>query len=365
MTIDPSHSLSARLRLIGTGHDREYIVENLSMLVASGMPITESLDSIETETRSKQMRALVQKMRRDIESGAPLWRALADAGIFPQHAISLLKIGEESGRLAENLRVVSEQQRKDRIFRSRIRSAMMYPVFVLSLTVVVGVGIAWFILPRLATVFLHLKVKLPLITKILIATGTFLGTYGGIVVPLIIIAFSAFVYFLFYYPRTKIAGEHILFAIPGVNRLIIETELARFGYVFGTLLDAGLSVTGALVALAEAASFFRFKAFYEHLASSINDGNTFQQSFASYTSTHRVLPRPVQQLIVSGERSGNLSAALLLISKNYEDKSETTTKDVSVILEPILLVIVWLGVVAVALAVILPIYSLVGGLQTS
>ena len=103
--------------------------------------------------------------------------------MFSAFYVNMVKSGEESGKLIENLKVVSLEQEKDRVFKSRLRSAMMYPVFVLSLTAVVGIGIAWFILPKLATVFSQLKIKLPLITKILIGAGTFLGEHGRVVVP--------------------------------------------------------------------------------------------------------------------------------------------------------------------------------------
>jgi len=329
------------------------------------MTILEALDGIAAEVHSRHIRHKVAEIRENIESGYPLWRALEATHLFPMHAVSLIKIGEESGRLSENLRIVSLQQKKERVFRSRIRSAMMYPVFVLGLTLIIGVGIAWFILPKLATVFSQLKIKLPLITKVLIGTGTFLGEYGAIAVPLFLVALGVLVYMLFYFPPTKKAGQSMLFALPGVRRLILETELSRFGYLLGTLLGAGLPVTQALASLTEATSFPHYRRFYEYLTKSIEEGNSFEKSFHAYKGLRRLIPMPVQQLIISSERSGSLSNALVDISKSYEEKSETTTKDLTIILEPILLVIVWLGVVAVALAVILPIYSLVGGLQVS
>ncbi|HAZ17128.1 MAG: hypothetical protein A3H59_01890 [Candidatus Jacksonbacteria bacterium RIFCSPLOWO2_02_FULL_43_9] len=355
---------TSRIATFGLRSDRDYCIENLSMLVSSGMTILDAFDAVSADLRSRRMKWIVSVMKEGIESGSPLWRVLDSARLFPEHTISLVRIGEESGKLSENLRVISLQQAKERVFRSKIQSAMMYPMFVLLLTVVIGIGIAWFVLPKLAIVFSQLHVQLPLITKILIQGGKFLNERGVVVVPIIIASFVFFLCVFFYFPKTKRIGQSLLFSVPGIKRLIQEVEIARFGYLLGTLLQAGVIITQSISSLSQATAFPRYKKFYEYLERSIEDGNSFQKSFAQYRAVNRLIPTPIQQLIVTAERSGNLSETLLSVSETFEGKTETTTKNLTVILEPILLVIVWLGVVAVALAVILPIYGLIGGFKT-
>lgn len=339
---------------------REYLLENLSLLVSSGLPILVALDSIYAEVRSKEMKAIISRMKGEIEEGASLSTTLEHTRLFPEHVISLIRIGEESGRLIENLKVVRSQQEKERIFRGKIRSAMLYPVFVLSLTVIVGIGISWFILPKLAVVFSQLHIKLPALTKVLIAFGNFLGEWGFIVMPASLILASVLIYFLFFFAKTRWIGQGILYTTPGVRQLIREVELARFGYLLGTLLEAGLPIVRSLLAVEESTTLLRYRDLYRHLKQNIEDGNSFQKSFASFPKSKIFIPIPIQQLIVAGEQSGRLSETFIKIHENFDAKIDTTTKNLTVIVEPILLVIVWLGVVAVALAVILPIYSLVG-----
>ncbi|HUQ30161.1 MAG TPA: type II secretion system F family protein [Candidatus Paceibacterota bacterium] len=360
----PAKTKLSPLALFGTAKEQLYFIENLSMLAASGMPIRSAIDSIEADLKTRGMRHVVQNVRDDVEEGFPLWRALSYTGLFRDHIISLVRVGEESGRLSENLKLVAETLEKDRLFKSKIRSALMYPVFVLGLTLFIGVGIAWFILPRLAEVFASLKLKLPLITKILIASGVFLAHYGNIAIPAFLATIALVIYFLFYFRRTRFIGQSMLFHMPGVHTLIQQVEISRFSYLLGTLLGAGIPITHALDSVARSTTFPQYYALYIYLRGSIGDGDSFHKSFLAYSKTKNLIPSPIQQLIVSGEQSGNLSTTLLRISLSYEAKLEQTMKDMSVILEPILLVIVWLGVVGVALAVILPIYSLVGGLGT-
>lgn len=151
--------------------------------------------------------------------------------------------------------------------------------------------------------------------------------------------------------------------MPGIKQLVKEIELTRFGYLLGILLSAGLSITNALDSLISATEIAQYKKFYLHLRNSIEDGNSFQKSFASFKDINRLIPISIQQLVITGEQSATLSATLLKIGQTFETKTDITTKNLSIILEPVLLVIVWLGVVTVAFAVILPIYSLIGGFK--
>lgn len=334
------------------------------MLLSAGMPVVTALSAIEKEIKSRRLKKIIEKVSANIEAGSSISTALDSVGIFPQSAISLIRIGEQSGRLAENLEVVAREQRREKEFRSKLGSAMMYPLFVLSLTVVVGLGIAWFILPRLATVFAQLKIDLPVITRWLIGLGTFLGQYGTIVIPALLFAGLLTLFFLFIFSKTKFLGQQILFRLGPISRLLTEVELSRFGSLLGSLLEAGLPVLESLESLRESSTFYRYKKFYAFLNEKVKEGNSFAKCFALYKNTDALIPVPIQQLIITSEQSGKLPATFKKIGGIYEAKIETTTKNITTLFEPILLVIVWLGVVAVALAVILPIYSLIGGFKT-
>lgn len=359
----PKKTNSIWNRPLFVSKDKEYFVENMSMLLAAGMNIVDVLKSIKEEVRSKAMKRVVDNMRLDIEAGSPLWKAVDRTKLFPTHTIALMRIGEEAGRLSQNLDAIALQEQKDSKFKSKVRSALLYPVFVLSLTVVVGVGVAWFVLPRLSSVFDTLNLQLPLLTRWLIALGGFLGEYGWFVVPVFFALFAALIFLFFFNSATRWIGQEVLFRIPGVKRLIQEVELARMGFLLGTLIDSGMPIQDALVSLRKATQARGYEKFYAHLVQSIEEGNSFQKSFATYPKIRKLIPAPIRQMIIASEQSGSLSGSLLKIGAIYEAKIEITTKSLTTILEPILLVIVWLGVVVVALAVISPLYSLLSGIN--
>lgn len=166
------------------GAELETFLDTLSILVDSGMGIVPALDAIGEELHAAALRAAITQMRNDIESGLPFWRALETSQLVSDQTIALLRLGEESGQLPQNLAVVVGQQRKEREFQSKVRSALIYPSLVFSLTLAIGLGIAWFLLPKLATVFSQLHLKLPLLTRVMIAIGAFLSHYGIVAVPL-------------------------------------------------------------------------------------------------------------------------------------------------------------------------------------
>lgn len=349
----------------GNGEEKSKLIENLTMLLASGMNVSLALKAIRSEIKSKILLKAIDKIEEDIDNGASLWRAFDEVNIFPGYVISLMRIGEESGKLSQNLSVVSSQQEKEKIFKSKIRSAMMYPSLVVFLTVFIGTGIAWFILPKLSTVFESLSLDLPFITRMLIGLGSFLSEYGLIVIPSFLFSLMIAFYFIFAFPKTKFIGQAILLKTPIINNLVKEVEISRFGYILGTLLDAGMPIIKSLDSLEKATDFRAYGKLYYKIKQRIDEGNSFERIFSEDQKIKKLIPGTVQQMLISAENSGNLPKSLLKIGKIYEGKIETTTKNLSVVLEPILLVIVWLGVVFVALAVILPIYSLIGGLNNT
>lgn len=342
--------------------DREYLTANLALLIKAGVPIGETLGSMERTTKTPQFKKAMQQMQRDIDDGLPLWQALERSGVVSSQTLALVQLGEESGNLSENLQLASKQEAKQRLFRSRIRSALIYPVFVLSLTGVVGLGVAWFLLPRLSETFTQLNAELPLFSQIFVDLGLFLRTNGLWAVPLALIGLILLIYILFAAPKTKHIGNSIMFHIPGISRLLHEVETARFGYLLGTLLEAGLPVPQALLLLERSTSARRYKKLYAFLAKSIDDGYGLSASLERYKNVGQLLPPSVQQIIMAGERSGSLSETLRDVGDTYEKKSDVTTQNLEVILEPVLLVLVALGVLGLAVAVILPIYQLTGGL---
>jgi type IV pilus assembly protein PilC len=352
-----------RFEKFGLAGELTYLIDNVSALTGAGIGVISAFESIEKELRTIQMKRVVKTIIHDLRNGNTLWSSMKKTGVFDISDIEIIHIGEETGQLPQNLKVVSMQNRKNSMFRSKIKSALLYPVLVLSIAIIVALGTAWFILPKLARVFDQMRIELPLLTRIVIGIGKFFGEHGVIAVPSIIALLSISLYLLFMREKSKHIGQAILFRTPGVGRLIREIEIARFGYLLGLLINSGIPIMQALSSFGPTAELRPYKELYLKLTKDITRGSSFQKSFASDPGSIKLIPSPIQQMIVAGEQSGKLGYMLTQISEIYENKSEVTTKNLTVILEPLLLIVVWLGVLGLAIAVITPIYGLLQGLR--
>jgi len=353
-------------RLLGriSRESSEYLMDNLSMLISSGVSIGEALESIAHEIPDKRPRQALDQMRRQIDDGVPFYKAMDATGLFSPSVITLVEIGESTGQLSENLKVISTQMHKNNAIASKVKAAMLYPAFLLSLLFIVGTGIGIFLLPRLLAIIKSLQVNVGPITQALINVGTFFGHFGLVGVGLVVLVVIALAIMVRLNPRAKWTLESILFHLPGVRRLLFETEIARFGYILGTLLEAGLPVVTSLESLSNSMSTHRYQQFTDDLRKKIEEGNSFNKILTD-PKIHKLLPGTICQIIISAEKSGNLSTSLLSIGQTYEDKADITARNLETLLEPIILVILAVGVLFVALAVFLPIYSLIGNFNTT
>lgn len=357
-------SLKGRKRIsaFSLGGEKDYFAENLSMLLSAGISVSSAIEIINEGSSGRNYKKVLSTISNELDDGSPLWKTLDGRGIFNSSYIYMIKVGEASGRLTENLSIVAQQEVKSKSFHSKLTSALIYPGIILSLTLVIGIGVIWFVIPKMAKIFGDMRIVLPLPTKIMIGFGNFI-TQNPVLFASAIVGILGLIVLLFFIPGTKKVGQAVLFHVPRIKDLLKEVEVARFGYVMYSLTQAGIPITDALLSIEQSTDLTPYKKFYHFLFQSVNDGNSLESSFRKYKKLKTLFPVNIQQMIVAGERSGNFISVLGKISGIYEEKIEITSKNLSVILEPMLLFIVWLGVLFLALSVIMPIYGLIGGLD--
>jgi len=340
-------------------------LDTLALLVGSGMGINTSLRTLHKNIQDKALKKTLYSMLVSVESGSSLSQTMDEHNFLPKFLISLIRIGEESGNLADKIRRTVISLDKDRKRKGQLRSALFYPLFVMSLVIILGVGVATFILPRIGQVFSNMNVKLPLMTKILIQVGDFMGTYWYILIPTIFGTLTLIVLILFVFPATSKSGQWLMFHLPVFKDLIQMSEVSRFSYNLAMLLNSGIPITKALFSLAEIHDYYMYKEYTKLIAADIQDGKSFHNSFGvNQKVTNKLFPFAAQEIITAGEESGKLPEVLEQIGERYEEEAEQISKNIALLLEPALLIVVWVGVVFLAVAILLPIYSLVGNFQT-
>ncbi|MEQ1849518.1 MAG: type II secretion system F family protein [Candidatus Peribacteraceae bacterium] len=349
----------ASLNNIGLGKEKAHFVENLAILLNSGLSVVDALKTIHMEIRLKPMKKLVSRIIDQVESGMPLWMSMDDQNFFSMYALALIRIGEESGALSRNMEYLSVQQEKDRALRGKVKMAMIYPSIVIVLTAIITLGLAWFVLPQLVGVLLALDAKLPLVTLIIIWVSNFFRDHGAVAVPSIFGLMLGTV-LLCKYTRLKGPSQQFIFRIPGIGTMARSATIARFGVILGSLLKAGVPLVESIKSMAEVTDIVSYREFYFRLGKEIEVGQSFAAAFESLKEAKHLLPASVQQLVITGEKSGKMSDMLLRIADIYEKKAEGAAERLPVVLEPMLLLFIGGLVGTIAFAIIVPIYSIVG-----
>lgn len=338
--------------------ETDFFLENLSILMRSALPVREAVGTLKEEVRSRRMLRAIGVIEKEIEAGSKVSTALQKSGLLSERYIALLRLGEETGELQKQMALIVETQKKERALISKVRGALIYPGVVLTLTIFVGIFMMWYIFPKLTAIFMQGNGQLPVTTRMIIATGDFLTHWGLIAVPLGTAAVAAFIYFVFLYKHTRWIGETVLMRVPVTRSIVEDIELARFGYVVGSLLHAGISLPQALVSMQESTTFVLYKRFYANLHRQVTEGSSFYKAIMSYPGHQRFIPSYLARLISAGEMSGSLSETLSDIGDMFETKTQNLAQNLSVLLEPLIITIVGIAVAFLAVAVISPIYGL-------
>ncbi len=338
--------------------ENEFFLENLSILMRSSLPIREAVSTLKEEIHGKKMRASISIIEQEIDAGGKISTALQKSKLLSERYVALLRLGEETGELQKQMSLVVDEQKKEQALRSKIRSALIYPAIVLFITICVGIFMMWYIFPRLTSVFAQNGGQLPLSTRALIAIGDFLSHWGIIVVPSGFAFTAVLIYFAFIFPKTRSIGEHFLLHAPVARVLIQDLELARFGYVMGSLMHAGIAIPQALISMQDSTTFVLYKRFYAQLYNDVTEGASLYKAITSYPNSVQFIPSYLARLISAGEMSGSLSETLSDIGDMFEVKTQNITQNLSVMLEPIIIVFVGLAVAFLAIAIISPVYGL-------
>lgn len=340
--------------------DKLFLTKHLATLIKSGVPLDDSLETVKDQATPELQKILV-KIIEDIRSG----KSLADAfrkhpKVFDKFFLSLIEAGERSGNLEKNLIFLADQMGKDYAMRRKVRGALMYPTLVLSATAVMGIGISWFVLPKLIDMFASFDVELPFSTKVLMWFAFFVRDYGVWAILGLIVLVIGMAALLRLRPVKKL-WHRLAINLPIVGKIITYGELGRFSRNLGVMLTSGLPVLDSLQITTETLSNLRFVDDLKEVYKKVEEGKTIFESLDNKRFDE--FDKLCIRMIGVGEKSGNLEEMLMYLSEYYDEEIDGMSKNLSVLLEPVMLIGIGLVVGFVAYAIVTPIYSLMGGIK--
>ncbi len=327
-------------------------------MIDAGLSVVKCLDILQKQTRNPKMKEVIGEVKRDVAGGMSLTEALQKhPKIFSPLYVNMIRSAEAGGILDLVLDRLSGFLEKEQETRNKIKSAMTYPAVVFCFAMLMVMGLLFFVLPKFKGIFETMGLDLPLTTKILLNSSTYMQRYWYIGLVLTV----GSVVLLKMFARTdrgKLAIDSAKLRVPIFGDLILKTCVSRFARTFGTLISSGVPVLRALEIVSETAGNRVIADTVVRASRSIKEG----EKISTPLFGSKIFPVMVTQMIAIGEETGRLDQMLTKVSNFYDDEVDNTLKSLTSLIEPLMIVGLGLIVGFIAVSVISPIYSLVGSI---
>ncbi len=353
--------------------DLVIFTRQLSTMISAGVPLARSLSALQADAANPYMKEVLSGVAKDVEGGQPLGDAFAKyPTVFSDVYVNMVRAGEEGGILDEILKRLALQVELDASIRKKIKSAMMYPMVILTVTIIAFFGIMLFIVPKLGGILTSLggpNAKLPIYTQVLLNFSNFCSKptlLGHLPVPIInkipnlvlflIIAIIGAIYLLRYIktPSGKYRFHALLLRLPIVRTIILKVAIARFSRTFASLMGSGVSVLDALEVTGAAIGNKVIEAELAEAAKEVRNGKQLSEPLSR--SPH--FPPIVSQMLLVGEETGQIDTVLVKIADFYEEEVAVLIDGLAAVIEPVMIIFLGAGVGLIAASVMGPIANL-------
>jgi len=335
------------------------VTRNLGSMINAGLTVTRALSVIQRQTTNPRLSGTITAILERINNGDQFNQALQEfPETFDDMYIAMVRAGEESGRLSETLQTLAIQMQKSSSLKKRIKGAMFYPIIVIAVMIVIGILMMIYVMPTLLGVFESGDMDLPSSTKFFIALSNFINDHTLITILGLVGSVAGLVYFL----KTKIgkiSSSWLVVRLPLIGTMAKETNSARTARTLSSLLNSGVDVMQSLEITSDVVQNVYYKKILKEARDSVEKGDPLSNVFIEHSKLYPVL---VGEMILVGEETGKIAGMLGELAIFYEAEIERKTKDLSTIIEPLLMVFIGGVVGFFALAIISPIYSISDGI---
>ncbi len=358
--IDEGPLFSKRIKFFERVKRKEIFVffRQLAILVDANVPLVQSLKSLGKQVDSEYFKEIILEVANDIDGGEAFSKALSKyPKVFSKFAINLMKTGEVSGRLQESLIYLADHLENEYYLISKVRGAMTYPLFIMGAFLIIGVLVMVLVIPQLTSILTEAGQELPWSTKIVIFLSEATRKWGWLMLLASIAAFIAFWRYKST-PKGRAIWDTVKLKIPIFGKILQKTYLARIADNLSALIKGGVSVIQSLNVSGEVVGNSVFKAILFQARDEIKVGRTISSSLEQ----HEEFPPLFTQMIKTGEQTGKLDSILGKLSTFYNKEVANVVDNLSQLIEPLLLVMLGIGVSILVFSVFMPIYNLAGGM---
>ena len=334
--------------------DRALFARQLATMISSGMTLTKSLTIVAGQGRTERLKSIYHDIYQDIEEGYSFSSALVKhPEAFDRVFIAIVRSGETTGNMAKVLSDTADRLENDSNFIAKIKGAMLYPAFILCALIVVGTYMMIKVIPQLKGVFEQAGSQLPLMTKMLIIISDFLSQrwwLALIILIAIILALRSWI-------LSDVGGRTInkwQITVPGVKNISIGIYMSRFARILEMLISAGVPLVDALKIVSNTMNNQIYEEEINQMIVEVEKGVPLSTPMLKNSD----FPQLVGQMVSVGEQTGQLDTVLGKVAEYYEDEADEKIKALSTLIEPVVLIIIGLGVAFLVFAVLMPIYGI-------
>ncbi len=330
-------------------------IYHLKTMIKAGLPIVNALQVLGQEIENKRLKKIIGEIKEGVEKGKQLSEVLAlYPKVFPPIYVSMVAAGEAAGKMEEALDQIHTQMKKSHELTSRVRGAMVYPAVVLVAMVGIAIEVVVFVLPKVMVMFNDFDAELPLPTRILIAITEGTQKYG-IFIGIGLVALIIGLIQLFKVPSLRKKLHVLNLHLPLAGPIIKKINLARFTLTLSSLMQSSIPIIDAVRITSEVQSNLVYKNNLLEVSEKLKKGEALSEILATFP---KAFPPMVTEMIMVGEQSGEVEHMLKELSDYYSNEVDNTMKNFSTIIEPVIILILGLAVAGIAVAVIMPMYSL-------
>lgn len=336
-----------------------FFIDHLRTMIHASLSLMEALEILQKEMGNRKFKKIIEQIKIEVEKGRPLSEVLNEfPKVFPTIYVKMVASGEMSGKLDESLEQIVVQMKKSQALTSSIRGAMIYPAVIILAIVAVGIFMVTSVLPKMMDLFKEFDAELPLATRILIKITNFFShplyivlLFGGIAAVIFI-----FITLLKRVPAFRRFIHIVNLHLPIVGPVIKQINLARFSLTLSSLLKSTVPIIDAMDITADTCSNVLYQNALHRTAAEIKTGRPISELLSEYD---KLFPPMVTEMVMVGERSGEVDRLLNELAIFYSDEVDKTMKNFATIIEPVIIIVMGLAVAGVAVAIIMPMYTLV------
>jgi type IV pilus assembly protein PilC len=339
--------------------EKIFFTRNLRVMLASGISLPRSLHILAGQSKSKKLKTALLEAREEIAKGKNFSASLSKhSDIFSELFLSMVKVGEESGTLEEVLKILSEQMERENDLKSEIKGAMIYPAVIIFAMFGIGVMMLVMVVPQLAETFEELEIELPATTKLVIGLGTFLAEKWYLFI-LFLVLFVFIFWRVLKTKKGKAVIDALLLKIPIISPIVGKTNSASMVRTLSSLISSGVPIVRSLEIVSRTLGNVYFQESIREAAKKVRKGEKLSEALKPYQDLY---PLIVVQMIAVGEETGETSSILAQLANFFEEEVGRATKNLSSIIEPVIMLIIGAAVGFFAISMVQPMYSMLGGL---